>query len=180
MLQTRNPWGMSIHIPALILLQIIFIVLFGLFTRYVTTHLSIVSPKPINCWKRHNLVGNVHATRRRLHLSRDWWTISTTTGFFWLAIRSSLVAVGAILGFHRKVSFYFQLNPLSNFSRTQVGGFQIVLIQPTGCLKQLFTLQLWQNVVKILNLSDILLLNLASFPSSHVPTRRSSGCFQFN
>jgi len=34
MLQTRNPWGMSIHIPALILLQIIFIVLFGLFTRY--------------------------------------------------------------------------------------------------------------------------------------------------
>jgi len=34
MLQTRNPWGMSIHIPALILLQIIFIVLFGLFSRY--------------------------------------------------------------------------------------------------------------------------------------------------
>jgi len=34
MLQTRNPWGMSIHIPALIILQIIFIVLFGLFTRY--------------------------------------------------------------------------------------------------------------------------------------------------
>merc|ERR1712130_930155 len=34
MLQTRNPWGMSIHIPALIILQIIFIILFGLFTRY--------------------------------------------------------------------------------------------------------------------------------------------------
>ena len=45
MLQTRNPWGMSIHIPALIILQIIFIVLFGLFSRYIMTHLSIVSAK---------------------------------------------------------------------------------------------------------------------------------------
>ena len=40
--------------------------------QVTTTHLSIVSPKPIIWWKWHNLVGNVHA---RLNLSRDWWTI---------------------------------------------------------------------------------------------------------
>ena len=56
MLQTRNPWGMSIHIPALIILQIIFIVLFGLFTRYVTTHLSIVSLKPIIIWRKKRII----------------------------------------------------------------------------------------------------------------------------
>jgi len=33
-LTERNPWGMSVHIPALIILQIIFVILFGLFTRY--------------------------------------------------------------------------------------------------------------------------------------------------
>jgi len=32
--QGKNPWGMSLHIPAMIILQIIFIILFGLFTRY--------------------------------------------------------------------------------------------------------------------------------------------------
>merc|ERR1719431_830527 len=29
-----NPWGLSLHIPAMLLLQVIFIILFGLFTRY--------------------------------------------------------------------------------------------------------------------------------------------------
>jgi len=34
MIRTKNPWGMSIHIPAMITIQIIFVILFGLFTRY--------------------------------------------------------------------------------------------------------------------------------------------------
>lgn len=29
-----NPWGLSLHIPAMLILQVIFIILFGLFTRY--------------------------------------------------------------------------------------------------------------------------------------------------
>jgi len=34
MVAGRNPWGLSLHIPLLAGLQIIFIILFGLFTRY--------------------------------------------------------------------------------------------------------------------------------------------------
>ena len=33
MVSSKNPWGMSLHIPILIFLQLLFIVLFGLFTR---------------------------------------------------------------------------------------------------------------------------------------------------
>ena len=35
-----NPWGLSYHIPVLIMMQFIFIILFGLFTRFYCQFLS--------------------------------------------------------------------------------------------------------------------------------------------